>query len=264
MKAAVVQFAAGYDHEANLKKAYSMAAAAKKRGASLLSFSEFFSHRWFVKSPVRDLAFKDDACEWGIEMATSLTIYAVISYYEVLKGKAFNTSVLIDPKGKVIGKYRKNHLPELPHFHEKAWYQGGDLGLPVFCTDIGKIGIMICSDAMFTECARILSQKGAQILIIPRATVKKARSRWNSMLIANCIISGCYILSSNRSDSCDDLEFDGHSMIIEPGGNITGEAAKTDEIIVKECDLKKVALAKTAYPCNVKAMLDMYYRGKKL
>ncbi len=226
----------------------------------LISFPEFFSQYWFVKSSVRDLAFRDDTCERGMEFAKSLSVYAIISYYEVLKDKTFNTSVLVDPKGKIIGKYRKNHIPELPGFYEKAWYQEGDLGLLVFCTDIGKIGIMICSDAMFPECARILSHKGAEILVVPRAIVRKARSRWNNMLTANCIISGCYVLSPNRSDIYDDFEFDGHSMIIEPGGNVINEATKTNEILVIECDLKKVTVAKTGYPYNIKTRPDLYYK----
>ena len=169
-----IQFKTSEDHDSNLNKAYSMAKSAKKKGASLVAFPEFFSHNWFVNKPKRNTKFRDDTLEQRKELTKSLGLFAVISYYEATGGKTFNTTVLLNPKGDVIGKYRKNHLPNLAGFYEREWYKEGDLGLPVFQTDIGKIGILVCSDVMFPACAHILFLKGAEIIVIPRATLKKS------------------------------------------------------------------------------------------
>ena len=78
--------------------------------------------------------------------------------------------------------------------------------------------------------------------------------------MANSIITGSYILSPNRLDVYDDMEFDGHSMIIEPGGNVINEADDKDEILLAELDLNKVKAAQSSYPCNIKSRIDLYYK----
>lgn len=258
MKAAAIQFRMVEGKKVNLNKAYSMAKQAKEQGTVLVSFPEFFAHPWFVREEEKDHSFHDDTLEHSINLAKSLSLFVVTSYYEVTKdGESFNAVVIVSPKGEILGKYRKNHLPDLPGFRERTWYREGDLGFPVFQTDIGNIGLLICTDVMFPESIRILAYKEAEMIVIPRATLKKARYRWNRMLVANAIVGGAYVLSPNRSDT-NNVEFDGHSMIIEPGGNIIQEAEEEDSILISKIDLDKVRTVKNSYPCNVKARFALY------
>ena len=262
MKAAVVQIACTDNINKNIEKAFEQAKIAKSQGADVICFPEFFSYPWFPYSKNKDLSMFDNdiTISHSIELARKLCVYLVISYYEIASGRQYNTALLIDPNGKIIGKYRKNHRPDLPYFYETSWYSQGDLGLPVFETEIGKIGILICSDIMFLQNAQIMSRQGAELIFNPRCVVKMGNYRWQKMLIANAIVSGCYVFSANRTGSYHDMQFDGHSMIIEPGGMIISESEYLEDILIADYDLQKVKEAQSKYPCIVEPNIELHIK----
>lgn len=260
MKAALIQFDCTENINKNIEKAFEKAKIAKSQGANIICFSEFFSYPWFPYSKNKDLSlFKDDdTLKLSIDLAKELEVYLVISYYEIEPDIQFNTAALINPEGKIIGKYRKNHRPNLPCFHETHWYSQGDLGLPVFKTEIGNIGIIICSDAMFIQNSQILRMKGAELIFNPRCVVNAGNYRWQKMLIANSITSGCYVFSANRTGSYHEMQFNGHSIAVEPGGEIIKESGIDEDVLIVEYDLQKVKDAQSKYPCIVEPDLEMH------
>lgn len=260
MKAAVIQHSCSVNITENINRAFSLARQAKLQGADIVCFPEFFSYPWFPCANQKDLSlFRDDSTvEQSIRLAKELSLYLVITHYEVDGDKQYNTALIIDPEGQIIGKYRKNHLPQVPGFYEQDWYQPGDLGLPVFKTPIGTIGILVCSDVMYLQNVQIMKSKGAELIFNPRCVVKAGNYRWEQMLIANSIVSGCYILSANRTGQYQHLQFDGHSMIIEPGGKIIQQAEVEEDILIVDYDLNKVYNAQANYPCNLDPRYDVW------
>lgn len=150
-------------------------------------------------------------------------VYIVVGMYEYEEesGLYYNSAVLIDRKGKIVGKYRKTHLP--PCGGEEDNFTPGT-SYPVFETDFGKIGILICYDIEFPEVARILALRGAEIIFFPNWGSGDIQTR------ARAIENGVYIVSSS---------YDYKSGIINPLGDIIAktEKAENGDVVVKEITL---------------------------
>ena len=113
-----------------------------------------------------------------------------------------NTAVVLDADGSYLGKYRKMHIPDDPHYYEKFYFTPGDLGYKVFKTRYADIGVLICWDQWFPEAARLLGLKGAEIIFIPTAIGYSSQEEGSSYAarMANCpagprgcqrLLSGC-------------------------------------------------------------------------
>ncbi|MCX7872028.1 MAG: carbon-nitrogen hydrolase family protein [Verrucomicrobiae bacterium] len=154
-------------------------------------------------------------------LAQKIGAYIVAGIYEKEKNLVYNTAVLIDRKGRLLGKYRKTHLPR------EEWESGITPGntYPVFETEFGKIGIMICWDLQFPEPARMMSAKGAEIIFLPiwggNETLARARSIENSI----------FLVSST---------YDMRSFIINPVGTILCEATKEKPFEWTTIDLNQI------------------------
>lgn len=104
-------------------------------------------------------------------LAKEFSMVIVLPIYEEEQpGVLYNTAVVIDADGTVLGKYRKHHIPNLQQFWEKFYFRPGNLGYPVFDTAVGKVGVYICYDRHFPEGWRELGLNGAQIVFNPSAT----------------------------------------------------------------------------------------------
>ena len=127
-------------------------------------------------------------------------VMVVPVYEEEITGVYFNTAAVIDADGSYLGKFRKVHIPHTwPGFWEKFYFKPGNLGFPVFETAYAKIGIYICYDRHFPECARVLALKGAEILFNPSATVAgKSQYLWQLEQPAQAVANGVFIGANNR------------------------------------------------------------------
>jgi N-carbamoylputrescine amidase len=161
---------------------------------------------------------------------------------EALPGLYYNTAVVIDADGTILGKYRKHHLPQLyPGFWEHFYFRPGDGGYPVFDTTYAKIGVYICYDRHFPEGARILGLNGAQIVFNPSATVKGlALHLWELEMPANAVANGYFVGAINRvgiEEPWKTGEFFGSSYFCDPRGKIIAQgSASEDDIVVAELD----------------------------
>jgi len=153
----------------------------------------------------------------------------------------FNTVVVIDGDGEILGKYRKIHVPQIPLWEEKAYFQPGNLGFPVFPTRYGRLGIQICWDNFFPEGTRILALKGAQIIFAPTAAAFESQAKWEKVICANAATSGIYIFRVNRVGKEIKQNFYGKSFCVNPDGDLIDQPSGAQEgVVMAEIDLLEI------------------------
>lgn len=149
----------------------------------------------------------------------------------------------------LIDRHAKSLLPEEPGFREKTWYQESD-DLPEPVTVRGmSIGVLLCSELMWTEKARLLGAAGAQVIGVPRASM--AHVRWQAASQMAAIAAGAYVLTSNRSGQAvgnPATEFGGTSMIVDPDGAVLATTSKEKPFASASIDLAIADAARTTYP----------------
>ena len=167
----------------------------------------------------------------------------VVPIYELdMTGVYYNTAAVIDADGKYLGKYRKNHIPQVKGFWEKFFFKPGNLGYPVFNTAYAKIGVYICYDRHFPDGARALGLNGAEIVYNPSATVAGlSEYLWKIEQPAHAVANGYYVGAINRvgkEGPWDIGEFYGQSYFVNPRGQIISEASRDkDELLIADLDM---------------------------
>lgn len=168
----------------------------------------------------------------------------------------YNTVVLIDNKGNVVGKYRKTHLVE----GEETMYFTKGTEYNVFDTSIGKIGMMICWDTAYPEVARCLALKGAEIIVVPAAwETEPNEGDWEIVNAARSFDNVVYLASCNHVGQDRTLNFFGRSKISGPLGRPIAAAGDKEETIVAEVDLEKIKELRDGYYALLKDRNPMTY-----
>ena len=162
-------------------------------------------------------------------------------------GLYHNTAAIIDADGKLLGKYRKMHIPDDPLYHEKFYFAPGDLGFRAWDTARGKIGVCVCWDQWYPEAARLTALRGAEIIFYPTAIGwhpsekkefgKAQHSAWETIQRGHAIANGCYVAVANRVGheapaGGDGIEFWGQSFVCGPDGEIIAKGSIDQEEIV--------------------------------
>ena len=172
---ALIQMKMSSDKEKNIKSAIAKIRFAKKRGANIVCLPELFLTNYFCqveKHSNFNLAESIPGPTTSIfsSLAKELSLILLLSIFEKkTSGIYHNTSVVINESGKILGKYRKMHIPDDPQYYEKFYFTPGDLGFKSFKTKKGNLGTLICWDQWFPEAARLTALKGAEILFYPTA-----------------------------------------------------------------------------------------------
>jgi N-carbamoylputrescine amidase len=192
--------------EAMIQKHIPYIEEAGKKGVQILCLQEIFhgpyfcceqDTKWYqtaekVPGPITE-RFSEYAKKYKMVMILPV-------YEETIDGVYYNTAAVIDADGKYLGKFRKIQIPHLdPGFYEKFYFKPGNLGFPIFETAYAKIGLFICYDRHFPECARILALKGAEILFNPSATVAGlSQYLWELEQPAQAVANAVFIGANNR------------------------------------------------------------------
>ncbi|MGP2528266.1 carbon-nitrogen family hydrolase [Acidaminococcus sp. LBK-2] len=150
-------------------------------------------------------------------------------------GKMRNTTFLIDRTGKIVGDYSKMHL--YSDMDEDFPYEHGNK-TEVFDTELGKLGFMICYDIRFCELSRIYALKKADVLVVTSNFPNPRVNHWRTLLIARAIENQMYIVACNRVGASPMGTYCGHSIIIDPWGDIIAEGSDSEEIITGSIDYK--------------------------
>jgi N-carbamoylputrescine amidase len=166
-------------------------------------------------------------------------------YEKEMSGVYYNTAVVIDADGTILGKYRKNHIPHLRCFWEKFYFKPGNLGYPVFRTQFATVGVYICYDRHFPEGARLLGLKGAEIVFNPSATIAGlSKYLWELEQPAHAVANGYWIAALNRvgiEEPWKTGQFYGSSYLCDPRGQIVAQASENDdELLVGDADLDMI------------------------
>ncbi|AFA71946.1 carbon-nitrogen hydrolase family protein [Gordonia polyisoprenivorans VH2] len=255
IRAAITQAEWTGDEESMVVKHEGLAREAAAQGANIVCFQELFHGPYF--GIVEDAKYYEYAqsvpgplTERFAAIAKELGIVIVLPVYEEqMAGLYYNTAAVIDADGSYLGKYRKNHIPDVDRFWEKFYFRPGNLGYPVFDTAVGKVGVYICYDRHFPEGWRELGLNGAEIVFNPSATKPGLSNRlWELEQPAAAAANQYFVAANNRigteSGEFGDkaVTFYGSSYFADPRGNYVGEVASTDteEIVVRDLDLDLV------------------------
>jgi predicted amidohydrolase len=188
----------------------------------------------------------------------------IFAYAERDGIKRYNSSMIFDTDGTILGKYRKVHIPayfpsNLPGgtgSYERLYFTPGDLGFPTFdLKGLGvRIGVQICYDRMFPEGYRILGLKGAEIVFNPTNYATYGQPYrvkvWGRLVQTRAYENGCFVCIPNKAGIEEDRDNTGRSMIIHPLGGkllVTGSPDK-EEVVAAEIDLDEVVEAKRRIP----------------
>ena len=223
------------DKKHNLNKMKEQIKQAKKNGANLIIFPELALTGYTLKDLVYESAepIPGPSTNLLTEVAKKENIHIVFGMVEQsTKASAvlYNTAVLLSPRG-FVGKYQKTYLPTHSVFEEKRYFRPGS-NLPIFETDIGKLGLIICYDVFFPETGRLLRLKGAQLIICISASPAVRRKFFEVLTVARAIENTVFLAYVNPVGIEDGLQFWGGSRLIAPNGNIISQAKYDDEDLV--------------------------------
>lgn len=182
-------------------------------------------------------------------VAKKLKVYLIVPIFEEDERHFYNTAVIIDPDGEIIGKYRKNHIPHNAGYQEKYYFRPGNLGYPVFETPYCKFGISICWDQWFVEAQRAYGKQGCHIVFSPTATGfcdedgvyidEDYFDVWQTMIKGHCIQNGIYMAVINRVGLEKNTNFYGKSAVYGPRGSVEGSLDEKEGVLVTEIDVNK-------------------------
>ncbi|MBK6505564.1 MAG: acyltransferase [Ignavibacteria bacterium] len=237
--------------EAMIRKHIPYIEEAGERGVQILCLQEIFSTPYFC--PGQSAEWYDAAepvpgptVERMREYAKKFSMVMIVPVFEKEQaGVLYNTAVVIDADGSVLGKYRKNHIPHTSGFWEKFFFRPGNLGYPVFQTKYCKVGVYICYDRHFPEGARILGLNGAEIVYNPSATVEGlSQYLWKLEQPAHAAANGYFMGCINRVGTEKPWNigrFYGSSYFVDPRGQIFAQASEdNDELLVSDFDLDMI------------------------
>ena len=256
--AAAVQMLAGDDKAANLAEAERWIRAAVARGAQVVALPEVFLWRG-EKKREREFAEPIPGPTSGVMAgwARELGIYLLGgSMLEEIPGspKAYNTSLLFDPLGKLLASYRKIHLFDVDlangvSARESDTRAFGD-GIVVAKTELCDMGLSICYDLRFPELYRTLVAKGARLIFVPSAfTAYTGQAQGETLLRARAIENQVYVIAPDQfGKSPNSFETHGHSMIVDPWGKVIAVLPDGPGIIMAEIDLDYLAKIRAELP----------------
>ena len=254
IKLAGIQISCCEEKERNIEKAVKFAQIAVEKGANLICFQELFTTHWFPREMNKryfSLAEKIDGFTITRmqRLAEENKVVLICPIFEIEEDSFYNSAIVIDADGKVLGSYRKIHVPQIPLWEERYYFSSGNHGFPVFRTKFAPIGVQICWDNFFPEGSRILALKGAKILFSPTAAAFASQRKWETVISSNSVVNGVYIFRVNRVGSEPKQDFYGRSFCISPEGELLDKpTGLKDSIALVEIDLKNIDKTRKEWP----------------
>lgn len=257
---AITQMASENGWAENCDKGERLVREAAAKGAKLVLLQELFDGDYFCIEQHND--FLNRACELDrhptvkrfAALAKELGVVLPVSVFERAGNTQYNTTVIVDADGRQLGHYRKSHIPDNPGYQEKFYFTPGDTGFKVWETAAGRIGLGICWDQWFPECARAMALMGAEMLLYPTAIGSEptapdydSSTHWQNTMRGHAAANIMPVLASNRvgteraprgwSDT-----FYGRSFISDPFGEKVQEMNRTEEgFRLQDFDLDQIA-----------------------
>jgi N-carbamoylputrescine amidase len=277
----LVQMACADEPRENLEKALDRVAEAARAGAKIVCLPELFRSRYFCQREdpaLFDLAepVPGPTTKALGEAARSHRVAVVAPVFERrAPGLYHNSAAVLDEAGRLVGLYRKMHIPDDPAYYEKFYFTPGDTGFPAFDTGAGRIATLICWDQWYPEGARLAALAGASVLFYPTAIGwhphEKAehgqaqRDAWKTVQRGHSIANGLYVAAVNRvgherpPGGGAGIEFWGSSFLADPQGIVVAEASSDrEEVLVAEIDPARLEDVRRNWPFLRDRRIDAY------
>ena len=262
---AATQFACTENGAENLARAEHLVREAAGRGAEVVLLQELFETPYFCKDHLAshfDLARPvagNPVLERFQALARELEVVLPYSFFERAHNAFFNSLAMIDADGRMLGVYRKSHIPEGPGYHEKYYFSPGDTGFRVWRTRYAVLGVGICWDQWFPEAARCMALLGAEALLYPTAIGSEphdasidSRDHWQRCMQGHAAANVMPLIASNRIGTERgqkyQMTFYGSSFIAGPAGEKVAEADRSSEsVLTASFDLEQVRAQRHAW-----------------
>lgn len=270
---AVLQSALSDDGEQNIARISQLVREAAAKGAQVILPSELFHGHYFCRT--QDEKHFARAHPWRehpavlamAKLAAELNVVIPVSIYEKAGPAYYNSVVIADAGGELLGVYRKSHIPDGPGYQEKYYFRPGDTGFRVWQTKFGRIGVGICWDQWFPEAARAMALQGADVLLYPTAIGSEpaevgqgdTAARWRRAMLGHAVSNAIPVAAANRVGLEGDQLFYGTSFICDEAGEILSEVARGDEgVAVAAIDLDHMDRARAAWGFFRDRRTDLY------
>ncbi len=276
----LVQDHATADVAGNVARAEARIREAASRGAQIVCLKELFNAPYFCKSQQNerfDLAepIPGPTTDRMQALAKELAVVLVVPMFERQAAGVYrNSAAIIDADGRLLGTYRKMHIPDDPLYNEKFYFTPGDSGgFRVWKTRYATIGVLICWDQWFPEAARITALMGAEVLFYPTAIgwhpFEKAEwgatqvDSWRTIQRAHAIANAVYVAAPNRvghedEPGTDGLTFFGNSFVADPSGRVIACAGEEEAVLVATCDPAEIEATRRNWPFLRDRRIDAY------
>ncbi len=273
--------------EANLANIEVRVAEAAARGAQLVLLQELHNGAYFCQ---HEAVAEFDRAEAIPGPSTARLGALAKKHGVVLVGSLFerraaglyhNTAVVFEADGRLLGKYRKMHIPDDPGFHEKFYFTPGDLGFEPIDSSVGRLGVLVCWDQWYPEAARLMALAGAELLLYPTAIgwdpndgqdeKDRQRMAWILSHRGHAVANGLPVLSCNRVGfepspialekhiGAAGIRFWGSSQVLGPQGEILAEGGDTPEVLITEVDLGRSEQVRRIWPFLRDRRIDAYH-----
>lgn len=260
---ALAQMRSSEDKQKNLKKSIELVGEAARKGADLVCFPEFqmaFSPASQSASQLTGIA-ETVRGHFVLSLAAAAKknkIGVVATIYEKSgrPQRVHDTAVMISPAGKLSSVYRKLHLYNALGFKESAKLVPGIAIVKPARTNVGSVGLLICYDLRFPELSRILTVKGADVLVAPSAWVagEMKEEHWQTMVKARAIENGSYVVATDQVGNI----YCGRSMAVDPFGVVLVDMGQREGIEVVEIDKLRVQQVRKSLPLLKSRRTDVY------
>ena len=265
IKLAAIQMASSEDVTANIEKAEELIRKAASAGAKIILLPELFERTYFCQERrYENYAYAHSidesvAVQMGVRLAKELEVVLPIPFCELDNNVIYNSVAVVDVDGRILGIYRKTHIPDDHFYQEKFYFTPGDKGFPVFNTRYARIGVGICWDQWFPEVARSLAINGAELLLFPSTIGSElilecdSQEHWRRAMQGHAACNLMPVIATNRigietikphmsnNFQSSSLEFYGSSFIADATGKIVESASRDqEEILYHEFDLDEL------------------------
>jgi len=237
-KVTAVQMACTKCESRNLQRAVALIFRAARKGAKIICLPELANTGYFLPAIKRRAASHHLAARAIGKAARECRAYVVIGLAEKAGEALYNSAFVFSPEGKMVGKYRKNHLFPGKPMKESECFKPGKRAMPIV-TPLCAMGLMICFDIRFPGMGKGLAEKGAEVFFVPAAWPGKRITHWKALTVARAIENRAYVVASNRCGRDGGMNMGGASAIISPDGNkLCGLGSKKEGIAMAEIRLR--------------------------
>ena len=264
MKFALAQMKMSERIEENLSETLRLIHEAAERDADLICFPEIQLSPFFPQYEGLDvsryLLQEDDPIIKAVQAACRKNhIFASPNFYLQYGEHCYDTSLLIDDKGEIIGRQKMVHIAQCPCFYEQDYYTPSDEGFQVFDTPFGRIGIVVCFDRHYPESIRTEALRGADLILIPTAnTIDEPSELFQWEIKIQAFHSSVFVAMVNRVGLEGQMNFCGGSIVVGPTGETISLGGNEPELLLCEIELSQASALRDRKPYTQLRRTELY------